>query len=424
MIKNSQKGVSLVIVLTLLMMVLMTVVAIAAILGVEIRISGRVEDSVQTFFAADTGIERTLYYDRKKIPETALSGLCYACDRGYFNNCTIDEGDDCNPESCSDCEIFYSDNNHITNRRYEIRGKVGMVEEEGAYYIQTTYYSTGGFKARGEVTKRKIELTFLSDPRADLDVPLITDIEVSPLSTTSQEGENVAILAHIMHADGLDEQNIKGRIDLLYNDISPEGEVDVGINFDEITMSFHSDEILDEEERIGGVYKGVWDSVDLVDGSYQVIIKACAADLDNNNGDNNNGDRCTKAYYKRPSFEVWNQSHPLIEEIDITYHPRIIKVGARIGDVSRIGSAWMVLNKDNDEGLDFPGSMRDDGIFPDEVKGDGIYTGFFRQEDYDPGNYTLYICANDLLGFGGNIRRECKSKEIEIKEEDSNNQTE
>jgi Tfp pilus assembly protein PilX len=60
MIKESQKGVSIYMVLMIMMFILAMVFGLSAILINQIKISAGISNSVQAFYAADTGIERAL----------------------------------------------------------------------------------------------------------------------------------------------------------------------------------------------------------------------------------------------------------------------------------------------------------------------------------------------------------------------------
>src|SRR3989344_5111408 len=97
MIHHSQKGVSLIISFFIMTIILAIVLGISTILFNEIKIISDISNSVSSFYAADTGIEKTLYFDRKQVTIGAVSGICNICNIcndsnidpvTYCNNCT------------------------------------------------------------------------------------------------------------------------------------------------------------------------------------------------------------------------------------------------------------------------------------------------------------------------------------------------
>lgn len=94
MFYNSQKGVSLIITFFVMIIILSITLAISALLYSEVKIIRNMGDSVIAFYAADSGIEKVLYYDRQVLPSLSL-GACSTgadCDSGQTcvnNFCTI-----------------------------------------------------------------------------------------------------------------------------------------------------------------------------------------------------------------------------------------------------------------------------------------------------------------------------------------------
>lgn len=116
---KQEKGVSLIITFFVMTIIIAVVVSVSAILYSEIKIIRNVGYSVVSFYAADSGIEKALYYDRKEKPEGANRGLCNICnnvcpqspsDPSLACICPVDwqTGSDCDPMTCSDCTIKFS----------------------------------------------------------------------------------------------------------------------------------------------------------------------------------------------------------------------------------------------------------------------------------------------------------------------------
>ena len=155
MINNKQKGVSLIITLFIMIIILSVVLSISTILYSELKVIRNIGNATVSFYAADSGIEKVLYYDRQVKPTTlracpngvsdclpgeacsggycALArGLCSIFDsvhssaeycsngasgetsiycNGDYNGNPPDvlSGNDCDPASCTDCTInFYT----------------------------------------------------------------------------------------------------------------------------------------------------------------------------------------------------------------------------------------------------------------------------------------------------------------------------
>jgi len=148
LIKNSQKGVSLIMTFFIMIIILAVVLVISMILYSEIRIVRNISNSVASFYASDSGIEKVLYYDRKVVPQGAARGLCsmfdtlnnpdsYCRTDGDPNNPALDHsvfcnptagnltGDGCNPETCNNCEIDFSANLNLAgDKNYVIKATV------------------------------------------------------------------------------------------------------------------------------------------------------------------------------------------------------------------------------------------------------------------------------------------------------------
>lgn len=84
---NRQKGVSVVIAFFIMLIILAVVLSISTILTNEIKIISGLGNSVVSYYAVDSGIEKTLYFDRKQILAGSNRGFCNIC-----NSCNDSEG--------------------------------------------------------------------------------------------------------------------------------------------------------------------------------------------------------------------------------------------------------------------------------------------------------------------------------------------
>jgi len=161
-IKDSQKGISLVFTFFIMVIILAMVLGISIILISEIKMIRGMGNSVVAFYAADSGIEKTFYYDRKII-DGGHRGLCYICDScSDCQDCTLSLPEDsslpedCISEACTNCTISYHTEfgEFGDEREYEVKATV--VPFYG--FSKTTIKSFGDYKE----TTRAIDLTFTS----------------------------------------------------------------------------------------------------------------------------------------------------------------------------------------------------------------------------------------------------------------------
>jgi len=142
-IKNSERGVSLIITFFIMIIILTVVLSISVLLYSEIKVIRNMSNSMVSFYAADSGIEKVLFYDRQVVPTGAKRGLCSMFDSSGNNPdyCAADistgnpgdhsiycnaypddlnplapQGEDCDPNSCIDCTVKFSTT--FDNRTY------------------------------------------------------------------------------------------------------------------------------------------------------------------------------------------------------------------------------------------------------------------------------------------------------------------
>ena len=126
-IMNNQKGVSLIITFLIMTIMLAIVLSISTILFNKIKIISNLGSSASSFNAAFSGVEKTLYFDKKQVPVGSRRGFCNICNScapSDCNNCiaTPLSPNGCNVKNCRNCEITY--NSTFDDRIYKIDAKV------------------------------------------------------------------------------------------------------------------------------------------------------------------------------------------------------------------------------------------------------------------------------------------------------------
>src|SRR3989344_1054388 len=108
MIKEPQKGVSLVIAFLIMSVMLAIILSITTILFSQISIISNMGNSVSSFYASSSGAEKVLYMDRKMIPPGASRGFCSICSVCSSDDCKdCEPSDDCDVSPCTSCQIKY-----------------------------------------------------------------------------------------------------------------------------------------------------------------------------------------------------------------------------------------------------------------------------------------------------------------------------
>jgi len=134
-ILKSQKGVSLIITFFIMIIILAVVLSVSSLLYSEVKVIRNIGDSMVSFYAADSGIEKVVYYDRQVLPFSSNGkthvqrGFCSIFDTCVPSNSgdpsiycnavpggsnppvavagTIDPNNGCNPNVCDDCTISF-----------------------------------------------------------------------------------------------------------------------------------------------------------------------------------------------------------------------------------------------------------------------------------------------------------------------------
>ena len=125
MIMNNQKGISLIVTFLIMTIMLVIVLGISTILFHKIKIINDLENSASSFNSAFSGMEKTLYFDKKQVPNGAKRGFCNICNAcADCNSCTLTPlaPNGCNITNCVNCQLTYSST--FDNRSYNIDAKV------------------------------------------------------------------------------------------------------------------------------------------------------------------------------------------------------------------------------------------------------------------------------------------------------------
>ncbi len=156
--EKQEKGASLITTFFILTIILAVVLSISILLYGQIKIIRNIGNSVVAFYAADSGVEKVLYYDRKQIPVGGIRGLC---NIGIIcPNCTpgVDcveskcqgwsaTGSDC-ATTCGDCVVSF--NSFFDDKSYNAKISITTDGELSAISID----SRGNYKD----VSRKIQL--------------------------------------------------------------------------------------------------------------------------------------------------------------------------------------------------------------------------------------------------------------------------
>jgi len=200
MIKNSEKGVSLIITFFILVIVLAVVLSISVILYSEIRIIRNIGDSVVAFYAADSGVEKTLYYDRKVLPEGMAGskrGICNMCN---YESCSIKnplEAGGCDDTTCENCEVKF-DSDLLNGKKYTVTAKVSQVlsqDDPPLQFSNLTIDSIGSYNSvpGADAVKRAIEINVQKDYTQP--PPPVLSVFVTALPSNTPIGTEVTFFA-------------------------------------------------------------------------------------------------------------------------------------------------------------------------------------------------------------------------------------
>jgi Ca2+/Na+ antiporter len=251
-LKNYQEGVSLVIAFFVMVVILAVVLSISTLLYKQVNFIRNMGDSVAAFYAADSGVEKFLYYDKHVFPvmpegQVAARGMCtmylydpttnpdaclsssegWGLDTSLY--CEPDLNfypplppDGCDPSVCNNCEIVF-DTDLSNGGSYHVDATVRL--SEGNKFFELEIKSKGVFNNASRqvnITSQKVAPDAVikienacADPKSvqqDLEVKIKADVSsslpdysISAVVATIQNslGEIVADAVPLSSSDGL-----------------------------------------------------------------------------------------------------------------------------------------------------------------------------------------------------------------------------
>ena len=92
---------------------LVVVFSVSVILFNQVKITGNLGNSISSLYAAESGVEKTIYFDRKQIPQSASRGFCNICNACTGTDCkncikTPLASSGCDVDTCANCQITYT----------------------------------------------------------------------------------------------------------------------------------------------------------------------------------------------------------------------------------------------------------------------------------------------------------------------------
>lgn len=257
---QNQKGVSLIITFFVLTIILAVVLSISVILYSQLKIVRNIGNSVVAFYAADSGTEKLLYYDRKVLASEDLErGLCTICQNGsdpaqcpleHDTACSClplieNDTDGCKPDVCNNCEINF-DTSINSQASYHLKAVVAKNDDETGLTIDSngTYK---GVKRQIEIFSKKI-VSSQGGPEIVLD-----DTYATPVSVPN--GSSISIQARVKKVGSdVDASSVKAHI-----------QATDGVDIAVVALSLASGDVID------GTYTGSWSGAA---GSYYVDVEA------------------------------------------------------------------------------------------------------------------------------------------------------
>ncbi len=195
---SNQRGIALLVAFFVMGISVAIVLGVGIVLLSELKMIKGMGGSVTAFYAADTGLEKTLYYDRKVIPDGGTRGACAmptSCNDCSFNS--PPSGIDCVPETCTDCVIDYS-SQFGDNKSFQ-----AVVTVAPAGDVMKSYGSYIG-------VSRAMELSGSLGGTNQNNGPVIANAIAQPRSVPS--GVEIVITANIFDVDGLNPSTIVATI--------------------------------------------------------------------------------------------------------------------------------------------------------------------------------------------------------------------
>lgn len=125
--KNNQQGISLMIVFLIMTIMLVMVLSLAVILFRKVGILGNLGSTEGAFNASVSGIEKTLYFDRRQASlgsSRGLCSICTICDSNDCQNCQLTSlsANGCDSATCDNCQLQYT--SQFDGRLFSVFAKI------------------------------------------------------------------------------------------------------------------------------------------------------------------------------------------------------------------------------------------------------------------------------------------------------------
>jgi len=183
----------LIITFFVMIIILAVVLSISVLLYSEVKIIKNMSDSVVAFYAADSGAEKALYYDRQVIiHEGVVRGICDICESGCGTDCSDCSTTGSNCEDCKDCTITFKTTMATTPQKYyDATVNVSTLEQDGSCPL-----SVGQLKSVGTYlnTSRAVNLDITGDVKTSLG-PGVGDNGTIFIANQSEEIIHIHVLA-------------------------------------------------------------------------------------------------------------------------------------------------------------------------------------------------------------------------------------
>lgn len=387
-----------------MIIILSVVLSISTLLYSEIKVIKNMGNSAAGLYAADSGIEKVLYYDKQVLPNNAIRGLCSiypynaisspnACPENgdvngldpsiYCNNATP-----MNPLAPNGCDLNKCDNCSIS---------FSTTLDNGATYFTTAKVSPDGTSSSLEIkskgvfggiegpSERQIEVLnapLQSQPQGPIE---IKNAYVTPTSVS--RGTTITISAEVSVTSSSDTVGtVKATIfDLHGNAVVPE--------IDLVTS--------DPQPWADNIWTGTWSTNNR--GAYYVSITA--TDTASMPSETIHIDTIPGE-----SFEVYfpgEYPYPLASNPSVSLNGNNVIITADIEDVSGVYFASAEIEDPINQGhymneeYGVIGAMYDDGAHGDGAAADGIYGAIIDVSDtsiWIPGTiYLVDISTTDNL---------------------------
>lgn len=297
---KKQKGVALIMSFFIMVIILAVVFSISGLLYSEIRIIRNMGNSTIAIFAADSGIEKVLYYDNKVFPNlpddaegnpvTAVRGLCtmyqanaltnpLACvpytsdgsDNSIFCNSPttpqIKDGDlenhadGCDSTKCDDCKISFDSD--FDDRQYHVDASIRPTLDGENSIFEIDSLGTYGNTAR----KFKVFLTIEQGQGA-----IVVDGNCINPRSTEQGGTIIDVYAHIKSVNNvpIDSANSFAKIYRSSDRVNQYDSVPLACYKTNQYDSIENNTCVNALELADGYWKGSWttDNLDPVDSYF------------------------------------------------------------------------------------------------------------------------------------------------------------